>query len=338
MRLYFIDNMKAIGIILVVLGHAKWLNEDIVKFIYSFHMPLFFFLSGYLACAIPVSTRSNLIAVTKRLLIPFVFFFLLSYILWLPLSLFGAGQASQILWYGPIIDFIFSYSTSFHINGVLWFFPSLIVVVLIDRLILCRLHNLLALAISLVVSVFFVFEFSTWKIALVWSIDTALVALFFYMLGKTVSKYGFFINEVVSFKSTSIIAIFTGASLFILMNLSDGKLDLRSLAFGDIPLFYYVNAILGICLVFCLSYMLPQNKMLTVIAMSTLTIFPIHSILFRFLTKFETSLMIHFNDVFIALLPLINTVVAIITCLLIHHLLSKYLPWSIGLSHKKSKM
>lgn len=338
MRLYFIDNMKAIGIILVVLGHAKWLNEDIVKFIYSFHMPLFFFLSGYLASVIPVSTKENLTAVSKRLLIPFVFFFLISYILWLPLHLFGSGQASQIPWYAPVIDFIYSYSTSFHINGVLWFFPSLITVVLIDRLILCKLHNLLALAISLVVSAFVVFEFSRWDIALVWSIDTALVALLFFMLGKTISKYGFCMHNIVSVKSTSIIALCTGLLLFFLMDLNEGKLDLRSLAFGEIPVLYYANAILGICFVFCLSYLLPQNKMLTTIAMSTLTIFPIHSILFRFLTKFETSLIMHFNDVFIALLPLINTVVAILICLLIHRLLSKYLPWSIGLSHKKSKM
>lgn len=338
MRLYFIDNMKAIGIILVVLGHAKWLNEDIVKFIYSFHMPLFFFLSGYLASVISISSKENLISVTKRLFIPFVFFFLISYILWLPLSLFGSGQASLIPWYSPVIDFFYSYSTSFHINGVLWFFPSLITVVLIDRLILCKLHDILALVISLVVSVFFVFEFSTWDIALVWSFDTALVALFFFMLGKIIRKHGFFMHEMVSFKSTFIIAIFTGFLLFVLMNLSDGRIDLRSLTFGEIPVLYYVNAILGICFIFCLSYLLPQNKMLTVVAMSTLTIFPIHLILFRFLTKFEISLSIHLNDFFIAFLPIINTVIAIIICLLIHNLLSKHLPWSIGLSHKKSKM
>ena len=39
----FIDTLKAIGIILVVIGH----NDTILtKYIYSFHMPLFFFLSG----------------------------------------------------------------------------------------------------------------------------------------------------------------------------------------------------------------------------------------------------------------------------------------------------
>lgn len=47
MRITCIDNAKAIGIFLVVMGH--FVDVEIVKaYIYSFHMPLFFFLSGYL--------------------------------------------------------------------------------------------------------------------------------------------------------------------------------------------------------------------------------------------------------------------------------------------------
>ena len=43
----FIDFLKGIGIILVVIGHVSQ-NERINDFIYSFHMPLFFFISGFL--------------------------------------------------------------------------------------------------------------------------------------------------------------------------------------------------------------------------------------------------------------------------------------------------
>ena len=51
-RLVFLDIAKAICIILVVIGHyhpensPEWYNV-IWKFIYSFHMPLFMFASGY---------------------------------------------------------------------------------------------------------------------------------------------------------------------------------------------------------------------------------------------------------------------------------------------------
>ena len=54
-RLDWIDIAKGIGIILVVLGHTlvPQVRETgfagfLWIFIYNFHMPLFFFLSGYL--------------------------------------------------------------------------------------------------------------------------------------------------------------------------------------------------------------------------------------------------------------------------------------------------
>ncbi|MBC1492827.1 acyltransferase family protein [Listeria booriae] len=53
-RLVWIDNLKAYGMILVIIGHSFVLSsayeysEMLMKLIYSFHMPLFFFISGYL--------------------------------------------------------------------------------------------------------------------------------------------------------------------------------------------------------------------------------------------------------------------------------------------------
>jgi acyltransferase len=49
MRFDFIDNMKGIGILLVILGHLNFFMDPFfVDIIYSFHMPLFFFVSGFL--------------------------------------------------------------------------------------------------------------------------------------------------------------------------------------------------------------------------------------------------------------------------------------------------
>ena len=45
-RIEWIDVSKGIGIILVLIGHIS-LNGGLNKFIYSFHMPLFFILSGF---------------------------------------------------------------------------------------------------------------------------------------------------------------------------------------------------------------------------------------------------------------------------------------------------
>lgn len=44
-RLSWLDVLKGIGIILVVMGHI-YSNSIIFNWLYSFHMPLFFFSAG----------------------------------------------------------------------------------------------------------------------------------------------------------------------------------------------------------------------------------------------------------------------------------------------------
>lgn len=67
-RNYITDIMKGIGIVLVMIGHQ---DLPISHFIYSFHMPLFFIISGYF-----YKERSVLLSIKndfKRLVIPYIF-------------------------------------------------------------------------------------------------------------------------------------------------------------------------------------------------------------------------------------------------------------------------
>ena len=49
-RIAYIDKAKGVAILLVILGHCCGsVEEPINRFVLSFHMPLFFFLSGLLA-------------------------------------------------------------------------------------------------------------------------------------------------------------------------------------------------------------------------------------------------------------------------------------------------
>ncbi len=74
-----LDLMKGLGMLAVILAHSKvpMLAHD---FLYSFHMPLFFVVGGYLYKSRPVNVtwiKHNL----KRLITPYVFFFVLPYLL-----------------------------------------------------------------------------------------------------------------------------------------------------------------------------------------------------------------------------------------------------------------
>ena len=44
-RIVWIDQLRAVAFLLVIIGHT-YVNADVKSVIYSFHMPLFFMISG----------------------------------------------------------------------------------------------------------------------------------------------------------------------------------------------------------------------------------------------------------------------------------------------------
>lgn len=51
-RIHYIDVLKGIGILFVLLGHIN--NQEWSGYLYSFHMALFFFISGDVAESIEI--------------------------------------------------------------------------------------------------------------------------------------------------------------------------------------------------------------------------------------------------------------------------------------------
>lgn len=72
-RKNWIDWSKAIGIYLVVLGHCTFSNKDVLGFIYTFHMPLFFMISVFLYKNQIKSFRIYIKKLNDRLLMPYFF-------------------------------------------------------------------------------------------------------------------------------------------------------------------------------------------------------------------------------------------------------------------------
>jgi fucose 4-O-acetylase-like acetyltransferase len=80
-----LDALKGTAILLVLLGHAIQSNvvafDDNVIFrvIYSFHMPLFMFISGFIAYGTKKFDNKFLIKKFKSLVVPFVLWYIISY-------------------------------------------------------------------------------------------------------------------------------------------------------------------------------------------------------------------------------------------------------------------
>lgn len=68
-RIRSIDIAKAIGIFLIVLGHVLKFG-NLRKFIYAFHVPLFFFLSGI--CFTQKDNKKFIVKKIKTIYIPYI--------------------------------------------------------------------------------------------------------------------------------------------------------------------------------------------------------------------------------------------------------------------------
>lgn len=82
-RIYYLDIAKGIGVILMVLGHVPDLTIPSRQFITSFHMPLFFVISGMIINATKETEREMGIIVKRKLrsiMLPYLVFSVLSLI------------------------------------------------------------------------------------------------------------------------------------------------------------------------------------------------------------------------------------------------------------------
>ncbi len=146
---------KGIGIILVVIGHYTptdypiyWKN--IKEVIYTFHMPLFFILSGYLYCEAKQTYKQLVVKKTKRLLLPYVSIALIFFFIKSSTGLFVQLQhpitRESIL--ALALDPVHSYMP------LLWFIHALFFIFLIYPLLKKYMKNEL-----LIISMFFIINF-----------------------------------------------------------------------------------------------------------------------------------------------------------------------------------
>ena len=128
-----IDTMKGIGILLVVFGHTFHESQAI----YSFHMPLFFILSG---ASMSFSTHDYSLAYRfRKIMVPYYCFSLLSFIYWVLIEshlrpvndtpLFQGILGTLDLHLQQFINIFVAENVinSFAYNIVLWFLPCLFV-------------------------------------------------------------------------------------------------------------------------------------------------------------------------------------------------------------------
>ena len=258
-RIEYLDIAKGIGILLVVLGHNDFevISLFVQRLIYSFHMPLFFFLSGYfLNAAVPFfdffKKRFN------ALLKPFLFTIFLIYFASVSFEKMGFNTAIT-----RIVKSL--YGSGHYLDWVqLWFLPHLFAVSLYAFLfitLVSRLRNrwltwgillgILAIAVPFL-QAFYPFPFSIlgkdyelW--GLPFSLDLVFVTGFFFILGHEV-------RQVTSEKTFDnwLFLVLTGGVVLLLNILFPYEIDFNIRLYESF-LVNTTEAILGILFVLALA-------------------------------------------------------------------------------------
>ena len=181
-RIKSLDIAKAIGIILIVLGHISE-NPSITKLVYSFHVPLFFIISGYLYRQnqkITVYLKKKV----KTILIPYFIFGLLSYIYWFFLERYFRTQDINPLI--PFCNLFIARSGEYNFieNAPLWFLPCLFCTEIIFDLLRRFFKKDYILFISiLIISICGCIYNEMNFVSLPLELNTALIAIGFYYCG-----------------------------------------------------------------------------------------------------------------------------------------------------------
>lgn len=116
-RYNWIDWSKSIAIFLVIWGHMP-MQPETYTFIYSFHMPLFFLISGYLYNS-KETIKQELYKNFKTLMLPYLIYQLIFYPYWFVRELLVPHQAINI--HNSVIQPIIQSLSSDAINGPTWF-------------------------------------------------------------------------------------------------------------------------------------------------------------------------------------------------------------------------
>ena len=190
-RFEYLDIARGLGILLVVWGHiaTHWTGS----LAYTFHMPLFFIISGMLFNPDRHSNfKSFFIKRSKRLLIPYAIYSVATWLIWVCFNI-ATGKTVGNYWY-PLLQTIVAQGSGqfFWHNSPLWFIPCLLAVEIMYYF-MARKKDWIILFISfLIAGLNIVLEHlfnDEYLLLLPWNLDAAMMALPFYSTSNIIMRH-----------------------------------------------------------------------------------------------------------------------------------------------------
>ncbi|PCJ99265.1 MAG: hypothetical protein COA45_04300 [Zetaproteobacteria bacterium] len=309
-RIHWVDNAKAIAIFLVIFGHFGGLNPLLRSFIYSFHIPIFLFMTGFL-----LSSSINTLSVCKFLkkkIFPYIgvylFFSIMSMVLWYFLKHFGDDVFSilQESTVGMLYGVHGAERLFMHGNGPLWYFPYLIVT-LIALYVLTRLPVWLGWVLALI---YCAFSLSYSGVRLPWCLDIAGIGALFAFMGHHLRIHYDGLQCV--FQSRLSLKLLPAILVLLVVLVGiNGEMNINRAIFGGNITLCVVNAVIGCLCLLIISYNIPATKLAQNISIHTMTIFCTHIYLVKVFRVFPYP----DNGAMKFILIILFSIMVLITCL-----------------------
>ena len=127
-RIDYIDCAKGVGILLVVIGHHLQDSDGVIKWIQSFHVPLFFIITGYLLVQQnrQTSVKAVINSGAKKLLYPYYAFGILLVVWWRLMGAITQAQPEEVIQNGLLFLTTYGYHA-------LWFLPAMYIANVISK-------------------------------------------------------------------------------------------------------------------------------------------------------------------------------------------------------------
>lgn len=281
-EIQFLNVAKVIVIFLVIFDHLGGNPFHSSVFINSFHMPLFFCISGYFISTQNITFKDFITKKFKTLIIPYFFFAIAGFLFWF---FIGRKYGNDAVYRPDIFKYILGIfgavpaKTYLGFNFPIWFLPALFSAEILFFLYRKYFHKY-SWIIAVCSFLIGILLKHTLPFRLPWGVDVAFFAVLFLQLGYYLKKKKVddaFFARIGFWGKTAIIPASIALTILVSnINATGGsKVLLYALHFNNYFLFF-VAACLGIILVFTLSSCIPSFRFLRFYGRNTIIILGLH--------------------------------------------------------------
>jgi len=289
-----IDATRAIAIVLVVLGHARGIPHAYTLLAFSFHVPLFFFISGWVAIAYgrPRGDADTWRQLARTLLVPYVFFFFVAYAYWLLTRDMGAKALrwGERPWWEPLAGLLAGNGPGLYVQPALWFLPALFTTALAFHYLRKHLAPGLLAVLAALLAWAWIAGFAPLGMRLPWGLDVLPVSLFFFACGGALAGFG---QALPRGRFVGVALTLLVASLWLPLAWHNGKVDMNRMQFGDSTLLFLLGALLGTAMTMGVAGWIARWPGVQWIGRNTLLILCTHFLVFFVLSGLRSLAGLH---------------------------------------------